>query len=304
VAERLTGVVSQPETSPRIGGRARTAVALATTLLLWASAFAGIRVGLKVYAPGHLALLRYLVASAVLAAIWSLGRRALPERRDLPGIALMGLLGFTIYNAALNYGEVTVTAGAASFLVNTAPVFTVILAILFLGERLTLAGWIGIAISFAGATVIAFAEGGGFHFSRGALWILVSALAASGYTILQKRYLSRYGALALITYVIWAGTFFLLVFAPGLVSAVRAAPLNATLGVIYLGVFPGALAYVTWAHVLAKIPASVAVSFIYIVPVLTVVIAYLWLGEVPQNLSLLGGALALVGVVVVNTKGR
>lgn len=285
-------------------GRARSVIALGITLVLWASAFAGIRTTLHWYSPGHLALLRYAVASLVLGIVALFRHRPLPPLRDLPGICVMGLLGFTIYNAALNYGETRVTAGAASFLINTSPVFTVLLAILFLKERLNAWGWAGIAVSFAGVTVIALGEGHGLRFSAEAWLIVLAALSASGYTVLQKNYLQRYRPLELTTYVIWAGTAGLMLFWPGLLRDVQDAPPATTAIVFYLGVFPAAFAYVTWTHVLSRIPASIAVSFLYLVPVLATFIAWLWLGEAPSPISLGGGALALLGVALVSARGR
>ena len=112
--------------------------AAATTVLLWGSAFPGIKAGLAAYGPGQLALLRYLFASLTMAVIALVRSVGLPRLRDGPGIALLGVLGFTLYHGALNYGQVSVTAGSASFLTETAPVFATLMALV--GGLLVLAG--------------------------------------------------------------------------------------------------------------------------------------------------------------------
>ncbi len=271
--------------------------------MLWASAFAAIRAALDGYTPGHLTLLRFLVASVVIAGYGLVMRLRLPRSRDLPSIALAGFLGITIYHTTLNYGEVTVTAGSASLLVNTAPVFTALLATGFLGERLRRWGWAGIAVSFLGAALIGFGESAGLDFDPGALLLIASALSFSLYAILQRPYLSRYTPIEFTACAIWAGTLPLLAYLPGIARDVRSAPLEATLAVVYLGVFPSAVAYITWARVLSRMPASSAASFLYLVSPLTIPIAWAWLGEVPSAVSLVGGVLALLGVVIVNTRG-
>jgi drug/metabolite transporter (DMT)-like permease len=219
-------------------------------------------------------------------------------------MALMGFLGVTVYHTALNYGELTVTAGTASFLINTAPIFTALLATIFLHERLKFWGWAGIVISFAGVAVIALGEGHGLQVISGALLILLSAICASFYMILQKNLLRRYTAIEVTACSVWFGTIGLLFFAPGLVKAVLSAPPSATLSAVYLGIFPTALAYVTWAYALSRLTASRTISFIYLMPALTVLSAWLWLGEVPPPASFLGGLIALAGVVLVNLRGK
>jgi drug/metabolite transporter (DMT)-like permease len=276
---------------------------LGATVFFWASAYAGIRAVMDAYGPGQVALARLLVASVVLVVYAAASRMRMPEKGDLPAIALSGLLAFAVYHVALNYGEVTVGAGAAGVLIATAPVFTALLAVVFLGERLRTLGWFGMAVSFAGAALISLDEGGGFALDPGAFLILVSAVCVSIYFVFQKPYLRKYGALAFTTYAVCAGTLFALPFLPGLTSQALTAPAGTTLTLVYLGLFPTALAYVTYAYAMSRMNASVAVSFLYLIPVLAYVFGWIWLGEVPTVLAVIGGSIALAGVLLVNRRG-
>jgi len=273
-------------------------------LLCWASAFPAIRLCVRHFSPGELALGRFLTASLVVAPALFFSRPRLPRLRDAGWFFLLGFLGYFVYHVCLNFGETAVTAGAASFLINTAPVWASLLAVAFLGERLGARGWIGIGVSFVGALLIAASSAEGFGLRPEALLILLAAVSAAIYLVLQKKLLDRYRPLELTAYSMWAGTLLLMVFAPRLPAQVSAAPLGANLALIYLGVFPGALAYVIYAFALARLPATRLASFLYAVSPLTVVISWLWLGEVPPTFALLGGALALAGVALVNAPAR
>lgn len=290
----------------------RVWVAIVASLMFWASAFAGIRAAFGGHGPGEavlgygageVALGRFLTASLVMA-VWALATRMRPPARsDMPRIALAGLLGITVYHVALNFGELTVSAGAASLIISASPVFTAILSTAFLGERLSPWGWTGVGVSFLGVALIAFGEGGELTFEPAALLVLCAAMATALYFIVSKPLLERYSAREFTAYAIWAGTVPMLVFAPGLAEQSGVAAPAATLSVLYLGVFPGAVAYALWSYALARMPASVLSSFLYAQPVNAVVIAWFWLAEIPALLTVAGGLISLVGVAIVNTKG-
>jgi drug/metabolite transporter (DMT)-like permease len=127
---------------------------------------------------------------------------------------------------------------------------------------------------------------------------LAAALCWSLFFILQKPLLKFYAPLEVICYAVWIGTLFLSVLLPKAFSALRTAPLSATLSAIYLGLFPTALAYVSWSFVLAHMPASRASVYTNLVPLLSTAIAFVWIHETPNLWFLVGGTAVLSGVTV------
>ncbi len=270
---------------------------LVVTLLLWASAFAGIRVALHGYSPIEVAAFRYLIASIALGLLALTRGGRLPDRKDIFRIILVGGLGIAVYNITLNYGEISVTAGAASFIISTTPVFTSLLSISMLGERVKPLQWFGMSIAIAGIAVIALG-GDGLRFNSGATLVLIAAISSSLYNVLQKPLLAKYGALNVVSFAIWIGTILLLPFALNLHHTVLKASPSETLAVIYMGIFPAAIAYVCWSYVLARMQASKLSLALFLIPIISSLIAFVWIGEIPTLLTFVGGGICLSGVAL------
>jgi drug/metabolite transporter (DMT)-like permease len=279
----------------------RLALAIALCLSTWATAFVGARYALRWYSPGPAALARFVAASAgfALVAFVLRGRRRWPPRADLPRLLLSGTVGNAIYHLSLNEGQRVVPAAVAAVLVALSPIFTALLARAFLHERVGARGWAGIAVSFAGTALIASRHGTLLDFEPAAGWVLVAAAAQAAAFILVKPPLARASPLTVTAVTVWAGTATLMVFAPDLWAAAHAAPLAATLTLLYLGLLPGVVGALCFAYVLARVPASRAAPLLYAVPPFTLVLGWLLLGETATATAIAGGIVALAGVALV-----
>lgn len=270
-------------------------------MTLWASAFVGIRAGLQGYSPGVLALLRFTIASLCILFVYlRLPPREKIKRRDAVGLLLLGAVTLGGYQVALNYGEQTVSSCIASFVISQSPIITTFIAIFFLRERLNGLGVLGMTISFLGVALILLGKNGQFNLDQGFFYVCLAALANSIYSVLQKPFLKKYHVIDVTAYLIWGSILPMLVFLPNLSHELVQASWTATFSAIYLGIFPGVIAYLGWSYVLAKMPASRAANFMYFMPVVATLLGWVWLGEMPPLLSLFGGIVALLGVWLVN----
>lgn len=278
-------------------------LAMMVTIVFWASSFVVIRVCLGPLTPVELATARYvtagLIALGYLAFRWNM-----PSVKDLVRISIAAVLFIAAYAVLLNTGEQTVPAGPASFIINTMPVFTALIATFALGERFGIWGWIGTAVSFLGVALIAVGAGGGFTLDPNAVLILGAALCSAIASVLQKPVLGRMPALTVTAWVLLIGSVPLLPAVPATVTAFLAAPPVVKWSVAYLVIFPTAIAYVTWAIALKRLSAARATNFLYGVPPTATLIGFLWLGETPSAIGAAGGIMAILGVVVVNIMRR
>ncbi len=272
--------------------------------VFWGSAFVTIRVGLEGYTPAQMAILRFAVAAVVLGIYGIFTGIRRPERRDLVRMALGGFFGITVYHFALNTGEQEVPAGIASILLSILPLLVNLWSYLFLKERLRVWAYIGMLVSFVGVAIISFREGQQFDINFYFWMVMLSTVAGSFFSVIQKSCLARVNPVEFNFYAICFGVIFLLPFSGGLFDSMQTAGARATLSVIYMGILPGALTFVWWGKILSTMPASRAVSFLYLIPVFATAIAWAWLGEQVSPIDMLGGAITLGGVVLANTFGK
>ncbi len=279
--------------------RVHTAAALALTLLMWASAFVVIRSVGRHLSPGPLALTRIVIGSLVLGGAMLMRRERLPSAGALIRAIVMGVLWFGVYMVSLNAAERRVDAGTSSLLVNTGPLFIALLAGWLLHEGFPRRLLGGCAVALAGAGVIALSVSGhGSHELLGAGLSLLAALAYSLAMVVQKPALRVAGALPITWCACTAGAVVLLKFAGQSVQQLGHASAGTLLGVLYLGIGPTAVAFLLWAYVLSKTDAGRLGATTYVVPPLVVLISWIWLGQVPPALAILGGLLCLVGVAI------
>ena len=283
----------------------RSLAAAAVTVVLWASAFVSIRAAGEFYSPGALALGRMLTGALILGVILVVRREGWPPRAAWPGILAAGVLWLGVYMVALNWGEQKVDAGTAALVVNIGPVLIALLGGWLLREGFAPRVLIGIGISFSGAVVVglSMSDGG----SAPITGVLLCVLAAVSYAIgvvAQKPALGHASALQVTTFSCAVGAVACLPFAGQLVTEVADAPASATLNMLYLGLFPTALAFTTWAYALARTTAAKMGATTYVVPAMVIVMSWVFLDEVPGWLTLLGGALCLAGVAVSRRHSR
>ncbi|MHA4811320.1 DMT family transporter [Flavitalea flava] len=269
---------------------------IASTVILWASTTVGIRKVVSDFSPFELLFLRFAIASIVLLPVAFFSRIRVPGKKDFWRISITAIIGIGICNICLNLGLRIMGAATASFIVSTGPIFVAILSVLFLKEKISVPGCIFILISFSGIGITIIGENGRLQISPGIFFVLLSALAQAVYIVFQKPLLARYSSVEMVCYSIWIVTLALAPFEWASIGGLIQANKTTLFAVLYLGIFPGAIAYLAWGLVLSKVLASRAAPFLFIVPFLSILIGYYWIDELPKPLAIAGGIVITLGL--------
>jgi drug/metabolite transporter (DMT)-like permease len=280
---------------------------IAIPIIVWAFAFPFIKIGLEELSPVNLTIMRLFTVCAIFLLIMIVAPKKFSKlhKKDIIPLFLLGFVGVVIYHLGLNYGEQYISASAASLIIATIPIFTVIFAILVLKEKLTKKIMVGIPLSLCGVVIISLTGTSGSPFEitylSAAFAILVAALVGAGYTIAGKKMLQRYSALSLTVYAFLFGCLGLLpFFSPSLITQTAAMTWHGWGAILFLAILPTVVGYVLWYVALEIKTASEISVFLYFVPVLSTIISYFLFHESITVLFLVGGTLVLLGLIIVN----
>lgn len=272
-------------------------------VVVWASAFPAIRVAAPELGPIGLSFIRLVVAALALLVLAPFLKVRRPAARDLLLITITAFFGMTAYQLLLNTGEIFVPAGTASIIVAAAPLVSVGIAVVAFREKLTALRVVGSVVALAGVITVCLARAG--LSLTATVWIVVAAMVVQGiYHPLSRMLLRRYSALEVAIYAMVAGTIMTIPFVPFGWHAIVSAGPAAWLGAVYLGVVPSAVGFVLWGYAVARLPVVTSTSLLYLVPVVAVLISFVWLGELPLPVELIGGAVVIVGVAAISQGDR
>ena len=282
---------------------ARALLYVSVAMLTWSSAYAAISYGLDAFTPGEVALARLALGLVCFLAWLRLRALPLPPLAAWPPLLALGVVGLSIYHLCLNYAETGIASGTAAIILALSPAVTTAASALWLRERLSSRAVAGLAVALLGVVLVVLTSGAHVSFEPKAALVLVSVLCTSFYFVAQKPLSARYGAEAVTTVTFLGGTLGALPFGLGLPHDLAAAPFSRTAALLWLGLAPTFAGYLTWNMAIHRASVSKVSSFIYVSTPIALLIGWLWLGERPGPLTLVGAAIVIAGVVLTNARG-
>ena len=280
-------------------------------VVVWAFAFPFIKIGLEELSFINLTIMRFFIVCLILPFILIFGKKRISKlhRKDIIPIFLLGFFGVMVYHLGLNYGEQYISPAAASLIIATIPVQIVILAIIFLKEKITLLKTLGIIIAMSGVVVISIwgkAESSlKVEYIFGAIAVLIAALMGALYTVSGKKLLDRYTGLSLTIYAMLLGSIGLIPFLNySIIEQVSNMSINTWFAVIFLGVFSTIVGYVIWYVALENRTASEISIFLYAIPVFSTIFSYILFRDEITLMFVFGGILVITGLAIVNMRNN
>ncbi|MBZ5371337.1 DMT family transporter [Staphylococcus aureus] len=271
------------------------------TIILWGSAFPMIKIALNDFSAESLSAFRLILATIILLPFVIIKKLPTPELRDIPVIFILGFCGFVIYHTALNFGETLISAGISGILVSTTPIFSSALAYIFLKEHFSKWNWLSSLVAFIGISIISISKDDYTTINvLGVFIILRASFSESLYFTFQKKYIEKYGFIAFTLYTIMASSPFMLIFIPEIINDIHGATFTSIVSVLYLAIFPTIIPYVLLAYIVKSVGVSDATMSLYLTPIVSLLLSYLLLDELPTTLAIIGGIITLLGVSLSN----
>ncbi|HSM72296.1 MAG TPA: DMT family transporter [Anaerolineales bacterium] len=278
------------------------------SVTVWGASFVATKVALVDAAPITVVWLRFAMGVVILGlAVKLRGQFSLPQGRDWGYFALLGFLGITFHQWLQSTGLVTAQATTTGWIVASTPIFMALLGFIVLRERLTWIQTTGIILATIGVLLVV-TKGNLSALTRGRfgtpgdILILVSAVNWAVFSALSRSGLKRLPATHMMFYIMSFGWLFssLLYFAAPNLKPLSEISWNGWLALSFLGVFCSGLAYIFWYDALQALPVAQTGAFLYIEPIITVIVAAVILNERLLLATILGGITILIGVWLVN----
>jgi drug/metabolite transporter (DMT)-like permease len=276
-------------------------------VLVWGASFIATKLALRDLAPVTVVWIRFAIGSIILGIITFVRHQfSLPDKKEFAYFTLLGFLGITFHQWLQSTALETVQASTTAWIVATTPVFIAILSWIFLKEILSWRQIIGIFIAAIGVLLVVSKGRVSELFSGqfgepGDILILISAVNWAVFSILSRRSLKIHQATQMMFFVMTMGWIFtsVLFVAGGNVQDIRNLTSTSLIGILFLGIFCSGLAYIAWYDGLKAIPATQVGAFLYIEPLVAVIVAWMILKEAIVPIIIAGGIIILLGVSLV-----
>ena len=275
------------------------------SVFLWASAFPLTKVAQQQFTSIPLGFLRCTVAAIFLIIIGKCCHIRLPQKKHIPLFFVSGGLGFTGYMITFNTGIRTLTSATSSIISAVTPILTAIVASHLYKEKIKPIGWAAIAAAFIGVLILLLWEGV-FSINIGLIWTVGAAIVFCGYNIMTRKLSAMgYNALEIVTYSMICGAILLGFWAGDGLHQLAGASVSHIIALIYLGALPSATAYFTWGKAMSYAErTSEVTNFMFVTPLLSTIMGFIILHEVPNAGTFIGGAIIIISIVVFNLKGK
>ena len=277
------------------------------TIFLWASAYPLTKIAQTHFTPIPISFIRSFIAGFFMLAIGRMHGMQLPKKKHIPLFLASGALGYVIYTVAMNIGLMTLPSATCSLLVATSPIMTAIIASKVYNEKINLVSWIAIFIAFAGVAILLLWDSGGqFTVDAAMLWMLLSAASWAGYNIMTRKLVALgYTSAQITCFSMIAAAFWLCFWSADGFRETYTAEWIHILALLYLAIISNALGCILWGKAMAYAEkTSEVANFMFLSPLLSALMSFILLREVPGMGTFIGGAVIIGGLLLFNLKGQ
>ena len=264
--------------------------------MAWGSSYVAIKIGLDSFTSSQVASYRLVVAGVISLGFITFQKIKLPSRKQFIQIFLIAFIGIFTYHISITYFTVYFAPNVVSFVANTAPIFILIFSHVLLKENMRTIRWSGFWLALLGIGIMNYQPGTTIDWKQLGLFIL--PITGALFFVLQKPLMKEMKSSHMMHWCILTGALMLMTWDASFVEEVSAASYQSNFAIIYLGIIPTVMAFLLWAHLLSSTNASNLASPIYLVPGCTIMWSFIFLDQLPEPSTILGGTIAIMGVAI------